>query len=128
MMSNSGTPSAVRSSQGPEDRADAKSGYNSGGEDDLLSIEITEEEIAENSYQVKVPIFKQFQMLDRDGTDTKIDMPESVPGMMTITGRKENVIPAVIQVQKIQNEMANEFPEDGSGSDLEQNLHRFEWV
>ena len=108
MMSNSGTPSAVRSSQGPEDRADAKSGYNSGGEDDLLSIEITEEEIAENSYQVKVPIFKQFQMLDT--MDTKIDMPESVPGMMTITGRKENVIPAVIQVQKIQNEMANEFP------------------
>ena len=63
-----------------------------------------------------------------DTMDTKIDMPESVPGMMTITGRKENVIPAVIQVQKIQNEMANKFPEDGSGSDLEQNLHRFEWV
>ena len=100
--------------------------YYTGSVSDLLvdsesSMEITEEEIAENSYQVKVPIFKQFQMLDRYGTDTKIDLPESGHGsaMMTITGRKENVMKTVIQVQQIQNEMANEFPEDGSGSDLE---------
>ena len=37
-MSNSGTPSAVHSGQGPEDRADATSGYNSGGEDDKAGV------------------------------------------------------------------------------------------
>ena len=37
-MSNPGTPSGVRSGQGPEDRADVTSGYNSGGEEDKAGV------------------------------------------------------------------------------------------
>merc|ERR1712013_160992 len=77
-------------------------------------------EMAESSYQVKVPIFKQFHKFVigkgganirriRDETDTKIDLPDSVSDsdMITITGKKENVNKAVAQVQQIQSEMAN---------------------
>merc|ERR1719431_665107 len=77
-------------------------------------------EMAERSYQVKVPIFKQFHKFVigkgganirriRDETDTKIDLPErgSDSDMITITGKKENVNKAVTQVQQIQSEMAN---------------------
>ena len=37
-MSNPGTPSGVRSGQGPDDRADVTSGYNSGGEEDKAGV------------------------------------------------------------------------------------------
>merc|ERR1711892_1592722 len=77
-------------------------------------------EMAESSYQVKVPIFKQFHKFVigkgganirriRDETDTKIDLPDSGSDsdMITITGKKENVTKAVTQVQQIQSEMAD---------------------
>jgi len=77
-------------------------------------------EMAESSYQVKVPIFKQFHKFVigkgganirriRDETDTRIDLPDSGSDsdMITITGKKENVTKAVLQVQQIQSEMAN---------------------
>merc|ERR1711892_331557 len=77
-------------------------------------------EMAESSYQVKVPIFKQFHKFVigkgganirriRDETDTRIDLPDlgSDSDMITITGKKENVTKAVTQVQQIQSEMAN---------------------
>merc|ERR1719153_2097789 len=77
-------------------------------------------EMTESSYQVKVPIFKQFHKYVigkgganirriRDETDTKIDLPDSGSDsdMITITGKKENVNKAVTQVQQIQSEMAN---------------------
>ena len=77
-------------------------------------------EMQEGSYQVKVPIFKQFHKFIigkgganikriRDETDTKIDLPDSGSDsdMITITGKKPNVNKAVSEIQKIQNEMAN---------------------
>merc|ERR1719340_451723 len=77
-------------------------------------------EMQESSFQVKVPIFKQFHKFIigkgganirriRDETDTKIDLPDSGSDsdMITITGKKENVNKAVAEIQKIQNEMAN---------------------
>jgi len=77
-------------------------------------------EMQESSYQVKVPIFKQFHKFIigkgganikriRDETDTKIDLPDSGSDsdMITITGKKPNVNKAVSEIQKIQNEMAN---------------------
>ena len=77
-------------------------------------------EMQESSYQVKVPIFKQFHKFIigkgganikriRDETDTRIDLPDSGSDsdMITITGKKPNVNKAVSEIQKIQNEMAN---------------------
>merc|ERR1719292_3941 len=77
-------------------------------------------EMQESSYQVKVPIFKQFHKYVigkgganirriRDETDTKIDLPDSGSDsdMITITGKKENVVKAVEAIQQIQSEMAN---------------------
>ena len=77
-------------------------------------------ELQESSYQVKVPIFKQFHKFIigkggvnikriRDETDTKIDLPDSGSDsdMIAITGKKPNVTKAVNEIQKIQNEMAN---------------------
>merc|ERR1719323_1854072 len=74
----------------------------------------------ESSFQVKVPIFKQFHKFIigkgganirriRDETDTRIDLPDSGSDsdMITITGKKANVNKAVSEIQKIQNEMAN---------------------
>ena len=74
----------------------------------------------ESSFQVKVPIFKQFHKFIigkgganirriRDETDTRIDLPDSGSDsdMITITGKKANVNKAVTEIQKIQNEMAN---------------------
>merc|ERR1719266_3303915 len=82
-------------------------------------------EMAESSYQVKVPIFKQFHKFVigkgganirriRDETDTKIDLPDSGSDsdMITITGKKPNVNKAVAEIQKIQNEMANITSQD----------------
>merc|ERR1712227_1197979 len=77
-------------------------------------------EMQESSFQVKVPIFKQFHKFIigkgganirriRDETDTRIDLPDSGSDsdMITITGKKANVNKAVTEIQKIQNEMAN---------------------
>merc|ERR1719495_3131667 len=77
-------------------------------------------EMQESSFQVKVPIFKQFHKFIigkgganikriRDETDTRIDLPDSGSDsdMITITGKKPNVNKAVSEIQKIQNEMAN---------------------
>ena len=77
-------------------------------------------EMQESSFQVKVPIFKQFHKFIigkggvnikriRDETDTRIDLPDSGSDsdMIAITGKKPNVTKAVNEIQKIQNEMAN---------------------
>jgi len=76
-------------------------------------------DLQESSYQVKVPIYKQFHKFVigkgganirriRDETDTKIDLPDSGSDsdMIAITGKKENVTKAVEQIQQIQSEMA----------------------
>merc|ERR1711971_1080757 len=77
-------------------------------------------EMQESSFQVKVPIFKQFHKYIigkgganirriRDETDTRVDLPDSGSDsdMITITGKKANVVKAVEAIQKIQSEMAN---------------------
>lgn len=77
-------------------------------------------ELLESGYQTKVPIFKQFHKFVigkgganirriRDETDTRIDLPDSSTDsdMITITGKKENVVKAVEAIQQIQSEMAN---------------------
>ena len=82
--------------------------------------DLGKKERAESSYQVKVPILKQFHKFDigkgganirrcRDETDTKIYLPDSGTNndMITITGKEENVNKAVTQIQQIQSEMAN---------------------
>merc|ERR1712209_112896 len=93
-------------------------------------------ELLESGYQTKVPIFKQFHKFVigkgganirriRDETDTRIDLPDSTTDsdMITITGKKENVVKAVEAIQQIQSVMSEcggvaiKFPENGSGSD-----------
>merc|ERR1719445_2239321 len=77
-------------------------------------------ELLESGYQTKVPIFKQFHKFVigkgganirriRDETDTRIDLPDSTTDsdMITITGKKQNVVKAVEAIQQIQSEMAN---------------------
>merc|ERR550517_743243 len=77
-------------------------------------------ELLESGFQTKVPIFKQFHKFIigkgganirriRDETDTRIDLPDSSTDsdMITITGKKENVVKAVEAIQQIQSEMAN---------------------
>merc|ERR1712180_162502 len=77
-------------------------------------------ELLESGYQTKVPIFKQFHKFVigkgganirriRDETDTRIDLPDSGSDsdMITITGKKDNVMKAVEAIQQIQSEMAN---------------------
>ncbi|GLV35995.1 Dodeca-satellite-binding protein 1 [Carabus blaptoides fortunei] len=77
-------------------------------------------ELNESSYQIEVPIYKQFHKFIigkgganirkiRDETQTKIDLPAEGDknDVITITGRKENVEEAKERIQKIQNELAN---------------------
>jgi polyribonucleotide nucleotidyltransferase len=77
-------------------------------------------ELLESGYQTKVPIFKQFHKFVigkgganirriRDETETRIDLPDpgSDSDMITITGKKENVVKAVELIQQIQSEMSN---------------------
>jgi len=77
-------------------------------------------ELLESGFQTKVPIFKQFHKFVigkgganirriRDETDTRIDLPDSGSDsdMITITGKKDNVMKAVEAIQQIQSEMAN---------------------
>merc|ERR1711892_1119941 len=82
-------------------------------------------EMAESSYQVKVPIFKQFHKFVigkgganirriRDETDTRIDLHDSGTDseVITVTGKKENVTKAVELVKQIQSEMADIVTKD----------------
>merc|ERR1712223_761844 len=77
-------------------------------------------DLLEVSYQVKVPVFKQFHkfVIGKGGatikairkeTDTKVDLPESGSDsdVITITGKKENVEKAQKKIAQIQSEMAN---------------------
>ena len=78
------------------------------------SINKVVKEMQESSFQVKVPIFKQFHKYIigkgganirriRDETDTRVDLPDSGSDsdMITITGKKANVNKAVDEIQKI---------------------------
>jgi len=84
-----------------------------------------QKELLESSFQVKVPIFKQFHKFVigkgganirriRDETDTRIDLPDSGTDseMITVTGKKENVTKAVELVKQIQSEMADIVTKD----------------
>jgi len=77
-------------------------------------------ELLESGFQTKVPIFKQFHKFVigkgganirriRDDTETRIDLPDSGSDsdMITITGKKANVMKAMEAIQQIQSEMAN---------------------
>jgi len=82
-------------------------------------------DMLETSYQIKLPIFKQFHKFVigkgganikkiRDETDTKIDLPDSgsESDMITITGREANVKKAADKIQEIQSQMANIVSQD----------------
>uniref|UniRef100_A0A6M2DT16 Putative vigilin n=1 Tax=Xenopsylla cheopis TaxID=163159 RepID=A0A6M2DT16_XENCH len=82
-------------------------------------------ELAESSYMIEVPIYKQFHKFIigkaganikkiRDETQTKIDLPAEgdTNEVITITGKKENVEEAKKLIQKIQNELANIITEE----------------
>merc|ERR1712025_800408 len=105
-----GVKSDIVKLRGPKDDVDKCSRY----------FTKLQKELLESSFQVKVPIFKQFHKFVigkgganirriRDETDTKIDLPDSGSDsdMIAITGKKPNVTKAVNEIQKIQNEMAN---------------------
>ncbi|KAK9747025.1 KH domain [Popillia japonica] len=75
-------------------------------------------ELNESSYQIEVPIFKQFHKFIigkggvkirkiREETQTKIDLPAEVDknDVITITGKKENVEEAREKIRKIQDEL-----------------------
>merc|ERR1719392_524996 len=66
-------------------------------------------EMQERSFQVKVPIFKQFHkfIIGKGGANIRRIRDETETDMITITGKKPNVNKAVSEIQKIQNEMAN---------------------
>lgn len=75
-------------------------------------------ELNETSYQIQVPIFKQFHKFIigkgggnikkiREETNTRIDLPAEGEknDVITITGRKENVEDARVKIRKIQDEL-----------------------
>ncbi len=77
-------------------------------------------ELQESSHQEKIPIFKQFHKFIigkggatirkiRSETETRIELPESGSDsdVITITGKKENVLKAQKMIQQIQTEMAD---------------------
>ena len=81
---------------------------------------LTKELLEQIGYQTKVPIFKQFHKFVigkgganirriRDETDTRIDLPDSTTDsdLITITGKKDNVVKAVEVIQQIESKMAN---------------------
>merc|ERR1712240_917016 len=74
-------------------------------------------ELLESGYQTKLPIFKQFHKFVigkgganirqiRNETDTRIDLPDSTTDsdLITITGKKDNVVKAVEVIQQIESE------------------------
>jgi len=105
-----GVKSDIVKLRGPKDDVDKCSKY----------FTKLQKELLESSFQVKVPVFKQFHKFVigkgganirriRDETDTKIDLPNpgSDSDMITITGKKENVMKAADQIKQIQSEMAD---------------------
>lgn len=82
-------------------------------------------EMQEASFELKVPIFKQFHKFIigkggvnikkiREETQTKIDLPEEGDNneVIIITGKKENVLDARDRIQKVQEDMANIVTEE----------------
>lgn len=82
-------------------------------------------ELQASSFEMKVPIFKQFHKFIigkgganikriREETQTKIDLPEEGDKneVIIITGKKENVLAARDQIQKVQEDMANIVTEE----------------
>merc|ERR1719449_234896 len=109
-FSDLGSKSDIVKLRGPKDDVDKCAKY----------FNKLHKELLESGYQTKVPIFKQFHKFVigkgganirriRDETDTRIDLPDSSTDsdMITITGKKENVVKAVEAIQQIQSEMAN---------------------
>merc|ERR1719449_561718 len=109
-FSDLGSKSDIVKLRGPKDDVEKCSKY----------FNKLHKELLESGYQTKVPIFKQFHKFVigkgganirriRDETDTRIDLPDSSTDsdMITITGKKENVVKAVEAIQQIQSEMAN---------------------
>lgn len=82
-------------------------------------------ELVMNNHQVEVPIYKQFHKFIigkggsnirkiREETDTKIDLPAegSDSNVITITGKKENVLMAQQLILDKQNELENVIQQD----------------
>ena len=82
-------------------------------------------ELNETSYQIQVPIFKQFHKFIigkgggnikkiREETNTRIDLPAEGEknDVITITGRKENVEDARVKIRKIQDELETIITEE----------------
>lgn len=82
-------------------------------------------ELQASSFELKVPIFKQFHKYIigkgganikriREETQTKIDLPEEGDNneVIIITGKQQNVLAARDQIQKIQEDMANIVSEE----------------
>lgn len=82
-------------------------------------------ELNESSYQIEVPIYKQFHKFIigkgganirkiREETNTKIDLPAEGDknDVITITGKKENVEDAREKIRKIQDELENIVTEE----------------
>lgn len=82
-------------------------------------------DLNESSYQIDVPIYKQFHrfIIGKDGakikkireeTHTKIDLPAEgdVNDVITITGRREDVEDAREKIRKIQDELENIVSEE----------------
>ncbi|KAG5895971.1 hypothetical protein JTB14_027971 [Gonioctena quinquepunctata] len=82
-------------------------------------------ELGESSYQIEVPIFKQFHKFIigkgganirkiREETNTKIDLPAEGDknDVIKITGKKENVEEAREKIRKIQDELENIVSEE----------------
>nr|XP_023026266.1 vigilin isoform X2 [Leptinotarsa decemlineata] len=82
-------------------------------------------ELGESSYQIEVPIFKQFHKFIigkgganirkiREETNTKIDLPAEGDknDVITITGKKENVEEARDKIRKIQDELESIVSEE----------------
>ena len=77
-------------------------------------------DLIESNYQETVPIFKEFHKhvigkggatirKIRDETATRIDLPDGNSGedKILVTGKKENVQKAIVQLEKIQSELAS---------------------
>uniref|UniRef100_V5I8A8 Vigilin n=1 Tax=Anoplophora glabripennis TaxID=217634 RepID=V5I8A8_ANOGL len=82
-------------------------------------------ELNESSYQIEVPIYKQFHKFIigkgganirkiREDTNTKIDLPAEGDknDVITITGKRENVEEAREKIRKIQDELENIVSEE----------------
>lgn len=77
-------------------------------------------ELIESNYQDTVSIFKDYykHIIGKNGvninrireeTQTRIELPAEGNGRITVIGKKENVEKAILQLNKIQNELVNFF-------------------